>query len=343
MKLITTALLLISFSCLGLAAQVDAPPGLPLEPIVLVADVDGKSPVTTLRVTTAKQTDRWVIRSDAPWLQVAPRSGNGSQQITIGVTPGALDPGQHRATLFFRTANLPAEVRSLAVTYYLHSARGVSVSSGNHQQLVINKRAGVPFEAEVRDALGNPLAGVPVSFETVVGVTTPATLTVLSDAEGRARFQPTALQYGAVEISAHSDIANDAPAHFNAVASGWVSTLAGDGLQAYGGDEGLARQAHLSAPFGMALHNNDLLVVDYFNHALRRIDLQSGTIHAVAGNGKQGFSGDGGPALDAVLNGPFGFALNPQKDIVIGDYYNNRIRAIDSATGTVELRGIVDP
>ena len=216
-----------------------------------------------------------------------------------------------------------------------HSAGAVSVSSGNHQALVINKRAGLPFEVEVRDALGNPLAGVPVSFETVVGVTAPAKLTVLSDAEGRARFQPTPLQYGAVEISARSGIADDAPAHFSAVASGWVSTLAGDGLQAYGGDEGLALQAHLNAPFGMALLDNDLLVVDYFNHSLRRIDLQAGTIHALAGNGKQGFSGDGGPALDAVLNGPFGFALNPQKDIVIGDYYNNRIRAIDSDTGTI--------
>ena len=335
MRLIATALLLISLSCLGLAGQVDTPPGLPEEPIALVADVDGKSPVTTLRVTTAKQTDRWVIRSDAPWLQVAPRSGNGSQQLTIGVIPGALDPGQHRATLFYRAANLSDAVKSLAVTYNLHSARGVSVSSGNHQVLVINKRAGLPFEAEVRDALGNPLAGVPVSFETVVGVTAPAKLIVLSDAEGRARFQPTPLQYGAVEISARSDIADDAPAHFSAVASGWTSTLAGDGLQAYGGDEGPADRAHLNAPFGMELLDNDLLVVDYFNHALRRIDLQAGTIHAVAGNGKQGFGGDGGPALDAVLNGPFGFALNPQKDIVIGDYYNNRIRVIDSDTGTI--------
>ena len=335
MRLIATALLLISLSCLGVAGQVVAPPGLPEEPIALVADVDGQSPVTTLRVTTAKQTDRWVIHSDAAWLQVAPRSGKGSQQLTIGVIPGALDPGQHRATLFFRAANLPDAVKSLAVSYNLHSARGVSVSSGNHQVLVINKRAGVPFEAEVRDALGNPLAGVPVSFETVVGVTTPAKLTVLSDVEGRARFQPTPLQYGAVEISARSDITADAPAHFKAVATGWTSTLVGDGLQAYGGDEGPAIQAHINAPFGMALRNSDLLVLDYFNHALRRIDLQAGTIHAVAGNGKQGFSGDGGPALDAVLNGPFGFALNPQKDIIIGDYYNNRIRAIDSDTGTI--------
>ena len=335
MRFIATVLLLIPLCCPAFAAQAGAATGLPAEPITLVADVDSRSPVTTLRVTTAKQTDRWDIHSDAPWLQVAPRSGYGSQQITIGVVAGVLDPGQHRATLFFRAATLPDAVDSVAVSYDLHSARGVSVSGGNHQLLVINQPAATPFEAEVRDAHGNPLAGVPITFETVAGVTVPAKSTVLSDAQGRARFQPMPLQYGAVEISARADIADDAPAHFSAVASGWVSTLAGDGLQAYGGDEGPAGEAHLNAPFGMVLHDNNLLVVDYFNHALRRVDLQAGTIHALAGNGKQGFSGDGGRALDAVLSGPFGVALDPQKNIVLGDYYNNRIRVIDSDTGAI--------
>jgi len=238
MRLITTAPLLISLCCSVFAGEIDVPPGLQLKPIVLIAEVDSKSPVTSLRVTTAKKTDRWVVRSDAPWLQVAPRSGQGSQQITIGVSPGFLNPGQHNASVFLRMDKLAYEAiadetRSLAVTYNLHSVRGVSVSSGNHQQLVLNKRAEMPFEVEVKDAFGNPIAGVPVSFETVVGVTAPAKLTVLSDAGGLAQFQPTPLQYGAVEVSAHADIADDAAAHFKAVASGWVSTLAGDGLQAY--------------------------------------------------------------------------------------------------------------
>jgi cytochrome c peroxidase len=335
MKLITVALLLVSISCEDFSGQVDESLGLPEEPVTLVTDVDGKFAVTTIRVTTTKETDRWIIRSAVPWLQVAPDRGIGSQQLTVRVVPGALEPGQHSASLFLRIPSLPDAVTSLKVTYTLHSTRGVSVYAGNHQVLVINDPAKAPFEVQVKDPLGSPLPGVPVSFKTLVGVTSPAQLTVLTDSRGLARFQPTPLQYGAVEISASADIAGDAPAYFKAVATGWTSTFAGDGLRAYGGDEGPAIQAHLNAPFGMELLKGDLLVVDYFNHALRRINLESGTIHAVAGNGKQGFSGDGGPALDAVLNGPFGFALNPQKDIVIGDYYNNRIRAIDSDTGTI--------
>jgi cytochrome c peroxidase len=335
MRLIATALLLFSFSCPIFAGQVGETFGLPEEPVTLVTDVDGKSPVATFRVTTAGEIDRWAIHADVPWLQVAPASGSGSQQLTLSVLPDALQPGQHSATLSLRAPSMPDAVTSQKVNYILHPARGVSVFRGNNQLLVISNPAAVPFEAEVRDALGNPLAGVAVSFETVVGATTPAKLTVLSDAEGRARFQPTPLQYGAVEISARADITEDAPAHFKTVVTGWTSVFAGDGLQAYGGDQGPASKAHLNAPFGMALLDGDLLVVDYFNHALRRIDLQSGTIHAVAGNGRQGFNGDDHPALDAVLNGPFGIALNPEKEIVFSDYYNNRIRAIDSDSGTV--------
>ena len=336
MRPAATALLLTTLACPVVAAQAAASLGLPAQPISFVAEADGGSSLITLRVTVAKPTDPWVIDSNVPWLEVAPRSGRGSQQLVVGVAPAGLEPGRHRARLMLRAANQPGANTSLAVSYDLQPARGVSVSAGDRQLLVINQPAGQPFEAVVMDADGNPLAGVPVTFETVVGVTEPAQAVVMSDADGRARFRPVARQYGAVEISASADIADDAPARFSAVTSGWVSTLAGDGLQAYGGDDGPAAKAHLNAPFGMVLLDGDLLVVDYFNHALRRIDLESGSIHALAGNGKQGFGGDGGAALDAVLSGPFGVALDPGGDIVLGDYYNNRIRVIDRDSGIIE-------
>ncbi|MDC1287350.1 Ig-like domain-containing protein [Gammaproteobacteria bacterium] len=335
MKLIATALSLVAIALVLVYLSADELPGLSERQITLVTDVDGKSSVIKLQMTTAKKSDQWVIRSTVPWLEVIPASGAGTQQISLRVKHGTLSPGNYDGNLTIRAPDLTETAKSLKVTFKLHAARGVSVYGGNQQLLVVNTPAVEPFEVQVRDTLGNPLADVPVLFKTVAGVTHPAQLTVKTDAEGRARFQPTPLQYGAVEVSAGTDIAEDAPAHFKAVATGWTSTFAGDGLRAYGGDDGPAVRAHLNSPFGMALLKGDLLVMDYFNHALRRIDLQAGTIHAVTGNGKQGFSGDGGPALDAVLNGPFGFALNPQKDIVIGDYYNNRIRAIDSDTGTI--------
>ena len=335
MKPIATALLLISLGGLVTITRAATSLGLPTQAIDFVTDLDGAPPHTTVQVSTLKDSDRWVVYSDAPWLQVSPSRGSGSRQLTLGVVPGALEPGQHRARLFFRAPGVPDANTALVVNYRLFPVRGVSVSKGNHQLLVIDQPAEAPFEAIVRDGHGNPLAGVPVYFETIAGVTEPAQAKVITDSGGRARFRPTPLQYGAVQVSARADIADDAPAHFSAVASGWISSFAGDGLQAYGGDGEAASLAHLNAPFGMVLLDDDLLVVDYFNHSLRRIDLGAGTIHAFAGNGRQGFSGDGGAAIDAVLSGPFGVALDPDNDVVVGDYYNNRIRVIDHDTGTI--------
>jgi hypothetical protein len=53
-----------------------------------------------------------------------------------------------------------------------------------------------------------------------------------------------------------------------------------------------------------------------------------GTISIIAGNGKSGFSGDGGPAAAASLNLPYGLAIDANGDLIIADSYNNRIRKV---------------
>ena len=106
MKLITVALLLVSIPCKVFSGQVDVSMGLPGEAVTLASEVDGKSAVTTIRVTTSKDTDRWIIRSAVPWLQVAPTRGIGSQQLTVRVVPGALEPGQYSASLFQQTIRI---------------------------------------------------------------------------------------------------------------------------------------------------------------------------------------------------------------------------------------------
>src|SRR5438552_19077977 len=59
-----------------------------------------------------------------------------------------------------------------------------------------------------------------------------------------------------------------------------------------------------------------------------------GTIITVAGTGSPGYSGDSGPALQALLNGPFGLALDAAGDLYIADGYNDRVRKV-SADGTI--------
>jgi sugar lactone lactonase YvrE len=76
---------------------------------------------------------------------------------------------------------------------------------------------------------------------------------------------------------------------------------------------------------------NDIYVADGDNHSIFKVDGTSGAMTRVAGNGTSGFSGDGGPAIDAQLNGPFGVWLGPFGEIYIADRMNHRIRKVDLA------------
>lgn len=225
-----------------------------------------------------------------------------------------------------------------------HEPTVVSIHSGNNQVAVVGSQLPQPLVVAVTDSAGNLLPGVEIVFAAVAGRTEPPTARVVSDAVGLARFQPRTLDYGALVFTAVTAQPQDQPIFFQGVTSGWTSTLAGAGIQAAGGDEGPAIEALFNAPFGMALQEQNLLVVDYFNHTLRRIDLNAGTIHRLAGTGKQGFNGDGLPALETVLNGPFGIAQTRRGEVVFSDYYNNRIRTLNAQTGEIAtIAGIDSP
>jgi sugar lactone lactonase YvrE len=124
------------------------------------------------------------------------------------------------------------------------------------------------------------------------------------------------------------------------VKTGIISTVAGTGMKGFGGDNGPAKLALLSAPEGIVADSKDnLFIIDAGSHVVRRIDAQTGIITTVAGNGNPGFSGDGGPATSASLNfAPEfqvrGLAVDRKGDLLIADTGNNRIRVVDP-TGTI--------
>ncbi len=110
--------------------------------------------------------------------------------------------------------------------------------------------------------------------------------------------------------------------------SGIIARVAGTGARGYGGDGGPALAAVFDAPKEMAIdRDGDILIVDTENHAIRRFDLKSGTIEAVAG-GRKGSGGDGGPALAAGLGRPHGIAAGTDGALYIGDTENHRIRKL---------------
>ena len=107
-----------------------------------------------------------------------------------------------------------------------------------------------------------------------------------------------------------------------------INTVAGTGVQGFSGDGGAAISAELANPFSMAADAaGNVYVADRDNHRVRRIDT-NGNITTVAGNGEQGFFGDGGLATSATLNTPTAVAVDASGNIYIADSNNNRIRVI---------------
>jgi uncharacterized protein (TIGR03437 family) len=114
---------------------------------------------------------------------------------------------------------------------------------------------------------------------------------------------------------------------------GIVTTVAGNGNCCFSGDGGPALSASLGLPSAVAVDASGNLFIADLSHRVRRVSA-SGIISAVAGNGTQGFSGDGGPATAASLNTPGGIAVDGSGNLFIADTGNNRIRKV-SAGGVI--------
>lgn len=99
-----------------------------------------------------------------------------------------------------------------------------------------------------------------------------------------------------------------------------------------------AQQAKLKEPFGTGFDGaGNLWIVEMVSgNRLLKVDAK-GVITHVAGQLKPGFSGDGGPALEAQFNGPHNLAVLPDGDILIGDTWNGVVRKVSVKTGTVAL------
>src|SRR4051794_28112719 len=82
-----------------------------------------------------------------------------------------------------------------------------------------------------------------------------------------------------------------------------IDTVAGTGKKGYAGDGGPAVKALLNEPFHVELDGKGhLYIAEAFNHCIRKVDLATGVITTVAGTGKKGYSGDGGPGKEATFN-----------------------------------------
>ncbi len=130
-----------------------------------------------------------------------------------------------------------------------------------------------------------------------------------------------------------------------AMTAGDIYPVAGNGKPGYSGNAGPAISAELAGPAGVAVDGSgNLVIADNGNNRVRVVAASTGTfygkamtadhIYNVAGDGAFGYSGDGGPATSAALDGPEGVTVDGSGNLVIADTGNDRVRVVAASTGT---------
>ncbi len=120
------------------------------------------------------------------------------------------------------------------------------------------------------------------------------------------------------------------------VSTGIITTIAGTGVMGYSGDSGLAINSELNRPLQVCIDSaGNVLISDTYNAVIRKIDISTGNITTIAGNGVAGYGGDNGPAANAEFYSPVGLYIDQQQSIFIADDENGAVRKIDGSTGIV--------
>ena len=110
--------------------------------------------------------------------------------------------------------------------------------------------------------------------------------------------------------------------------SGIISTFAGNGTFGFSGDGGKAPLAELAAPTGLGVDPlGNVYISDTLNNRIRVV-IPLGDMFTYAGTGVAGFSGDGGPATSARINGPTGAVAVDGQNVYFADTNNNRVRRV---------------
>lgn len=118
-------------------------------------------------------------------------------------------------------------------------------------------------------------------------------------------------------------------------ATGTITAAAGNGSFGYAGDGGPATAAKLNQPMAVAVDTAGNIYIAEFYDRVRKVTAATGIITTVAGNGTQGYTGDGGPAITAALSTPSGLALDAAGNLFISSFDGDTVRRVDASTGYI--------
>ncbi len=245
----------------------------------------------------------WIRRVDAVTKTITTYAGTGAA-CNPSVTPACGDGALATAATF---VNIVGTATDSAGNLYISDAglnriRRVDVSTG-----IISNYAGTGLAGYSGD--GGPAASAALSF-------------------------PDGLAFDSQDNLYVADTVNNVIRRIDNTAQHNITTCAFNGLPTFGGDGGTALSASMQFPYEIALDaNGNLFVGGGIDNVVRRIDATDQTVITVAGdinNLDGGFSGDGGPSTQALLDN-FGVAVDGNKNLYIADVGNNRIRKVHLA------------
>ena len=139
----------------------------------------------------------------------------------------------------------------------------------------------------------------------------------------------------AIDSSGNLYVADTGNLRIREISGGTISTIAGNGsTSTYSGDGGQATKAQLNQPKGVVADAaGNIYIADTGNNRVRKVST-SGVITTIAGNVTAGSSGDSGPATSALLNQPFGLAIDAAGNLYVADFGNNKVRKISNGVIT---------
>ena len=197
--------------------------------------------------------------------------------------------------------------------------------------------AGNLFFVEMKNHIVRRVDGKTGVISTVAGTGTPGFSGDGGPATKAEMRNPHSIQFGANGRLYVCDIGNHRIRVVD-LAVGRIATYSGTGKRKTSPDGSSLAEASLNGPRALDRDfNGDLWLALREGNAVFRLDMDAGILRHVAGTGKKGFSGNGGPARKATLSGPKGIAIGPNGNVYLADTESHTVRFVDLKTGRLEL------